>query len=61
MFYITPFQPELYHLCLEGLTPMICKNSTWIRTLLCIMIGSVLYPWVNGDPLNLLGFESLYN
>jgi len=21
-------------------------------TLLCIMIGSVLYPWVNGDPLN---------
>jgi len=33
---------------------MICKNSTWGRpvTLLCIMIGAVLYPWVNGDPLN---------
>jgi len=26
--------------------------STCPVTLLCIMIGSVLYPWVNGDPLN---------
>jgi len=40
-------------LCYSNLSIRFCAGGGLTRaSLLCIMIGSVLYPWVNGDPLN---------